>query len=371
MKKYKFPLSEVYLDKEEKSLLNKFFNSKILSSIGPYVSKFENDFANYIGCSNSISVSNGTVAIELALKSLPLKPGTEIIVPNLTFAATINAIINSGFKPVLTDISIDDWNIDINELKKNISKKTSAILVVHLYGIPNKLDEIKKIAKKNKLFIVEDCAESLGTKVKNFKIGLVGDAATFSFYPNKLITTGEGGIAIFKNKKYYNKALQIRNQGRSRTKTYWHDYVGSNYRFTNLQASIGISQLKKISKLLKIRKKIFQTYIKLLSKNKKILFIPTPNDSENSYWLFTIRILNFNENKRNKFSKFLFKKGIENRPMFYPLNKMSPYMKYSKGKFKNSELISYQSISLPTSIFLNYSDLKKICDTILNYLHNN
>ena len=255
------------------------------------------------------------------------------------------------------------------DIKRLINKKTKAIIIVHIYGQPCKIDEIKKICKKNNLFLIEDCAESLGATYKKRKVGLDSDCSTFSFYANKNITTGEGGMAIFKNKKMSDISKKIRNQGASKNIRFWNEYVGSNYRMTNMQAAIGIEQLKKINFFLKKRKNIFEIYKKNLEINKAIIFLPNNNWSENSYWLFTVIIKNIGLSSRDVLIKKLLDIGIETRPGFYPLSIMPPFKKYSKRKLINSHNIGFNSISLPTYISLKNSEIKYISLSLLNILN--
>lgn len=369
-KSYKYPLSSIYIDGDEKKNIKYCIETGVISSIGNFVTKFEKNFIKYLGGGHALAVSNGTDAIELALKSLDIKAGSEIIVPNLTFAATINAVINCNFKPVLVDIDKNTWNIDPIDIQNKITNKTKAIIIVHLYGIPCDYNKILKIVKNNNFFLIEDCAESLGSKFKNKKMGLEGDASTYSFYANKTITTGEGGMTVFKKKENYFKALKIRNQGRSFIKTYWHDIVGSNYRITNIQAALGVAQLKKINFLLNKRKKIFRYYDEFFKVNQNIILIPKPKNTENSYWFYTITIKNISEKTRDKLSDFLNSKGVENRPFFYPLNIMPAYKKYSKGLFLQSKELSFKSISLPTSINLKKKEIKIIANYVNGFINN-
>lgn len=364
--KIKHYLFEPVIGNEELKNLTYCIKSNWISSTGKFVKEFEKKFSQYLGGGYSIAVSNGTTAIELALVSLGITKNDEVILPNFTFAATINAVIHVGAKPVLVDCEEETWTIDLKKIKKFINKKTKAILPVHIYGQPAKIDELKKFAKKNKLLVIEDCAEALGSKYKNRKVGLDGNGSTFSFFPNKLITTGEGGMVVFKRRKDALKARILLNQGRSKLKNYWHDYAGFNFRMTNLQAAIGVAQLKKINYFLRMRKNIFSNYDKLFKQNKNIKLIPKNNWSKNSYWLYTICIDRFGEKKRDKLIKTLTSFGIETRPGFYPLNTMKPYSNFGKGSFKISRKIGLNSISIPTSIHLNFKDQEFIYKKIIN-----
>ncbi len=359
----KISIANPILDKSDINIAYKVLKSKWISSRGEFVSKFEKKFQIFFKGGYPLSVSNGTSALELAIKSLGIKSGDEIIAPNFTFAASVNAIINCNVKPVLVDVEEDTWTISLDEIKKKISKKTKAIMMVHTYGQPCKIDEIKKFARKKDLFIIEDCAEALGAKYKGRLVGLDGDCSCHSFYANKTITTGEGGMIVFKKKKYFNKAKSIKNHGMSKKK-YFHDYIGSNYRLTNIQAAIGLSQMKKIKKLLLMRKKIFDNYDNLLS-DKLFYKIPRNSWSTNSYWLYYV-IIKKRVNRQKIINK-LGLNGIETSPTFYPLNTMKIYKKYASGNFKNSKKIGLNGICLPSS-GITLLQQKFIVKNLLNIL---
>ncbi len=362
MKKYF--LSQPLLGKEELKNLNACIKSSWISSTGKFVKEFESKFSKYLGGGYSVAVSNGTTAIELALSTLGIKKNDEVIVPNFTFAATINAVLHLGAKPILVDCENDTWTIDLKKVSKLITKKTKAIIPVHIYGQPSKIDEIIKLAKQKKIFVIEDCAEALGSTYKKRKVGLDGHCTTFSFFPNKLITTGEGGMAVFKSRKDSLKARILLNQGRSVKKNYWHDLVGFNFRMTNLQAAVGVAQLKKINFLLKKRKKIFYNYDRLFKNDSIVRLLPKNDWSTNSYWFYTIFISNIGEKRRDKLMKILNLKGVETRPGFYPLNSMKPYKNYGKGSYPISKKLGLNSMSIPTSINLTLKDQKLIYNLI-------
>jgi len=340
------PIARPILEKNDILHAVKALKSGRISSNGPFVKIFEKKFEKYIGGGHAVAVSNGTTALELGMKTLGIEAGDEIIVTNFTFAASINSIINCGAIPVLADIDRSTWTISLEEIKKKITKRTKAIMLVHIYGQPCKINEIKKFAKRKDYFLIEDCAEALGSKYKNKLVGLDGDCSCHSFFANKTITTGEGGMVVFKKRKYAKKASIVKNHGMSLNKRYLHDEVGSNYKMTNVQAALGVSQINKIKKLINFRKKIFKFYDKNLN-NTFFEKLPKNNWSENSYWYYAI-ILKKNVN-RNLLIKNLMKKGIEARPTFYPLSQMKPFLKYAKGSFKNSSDLGLNGICLPSS----------------------
>ena len=351
-----FPVASPEIGEEELANVIDAISTGYISSVGKYIEQFENKFEEYIGQGYAVAVSSGTSALQLALSTLNLSKDDEVILPNFTFGGSINSIINSGATPVLADINIDNWTIDLNEIKKKITNKTKAIMPVHIYGQPSEMDEICEIAKKNKLLIIEDCAEAIGARYKDKIIGSHGDSSCFSFFANKTLTTGEGGMALFKKKDDAEKAKILRDHGMSKKKKYWHDFLGFNYRMTNMQAAIGVAQIKKIDILLKNKKKIFEYYDNKFRDNSRIFLLPKNSWSENSYWIYTIRIKGFSETKRDKFIINLKNRGVDCRPGFYPLHLMKPYKPYAKGDLKNSISVSKNSVSLPSAPNLTQQD---------------
>ena len=248
-----FPVAIPNLNGNEFKYLTDAFLSTWISSSGKYIDKFESEFSSYSDCTYGVTVSNGTVALHLALVALGISEGDEVIIPDLTFAATINAVLHANATPVIVDIGKDSWCISPDEIKKAITSKTKAIIPVHLYGQPCDMGAIMKIAKKYNLKVIEDCAEAHGAMYGDKKVGSFGDIGCFSFYGNKVITTGEGGMCTTNNSELNNKMRILRDHGMSATKRYWHDIVGYNYRMTNLQAAIGLAQLERIEDIHKNR----------------------------------------------------------------------------------------------------------------------
>ncbi len=352
----------------EKKYVNECLKSGWLSFEGKYVKKFENEFEKLIGDGFALTTSNGTTALELTLSTLGVTYGDEVIISDFSFAAPINAIISVGAKPVIVDISKSSWCIDTDKILKSITKKTKAILMVHTYGIIANIEEIKKISKKKKLFLIEDCAESLGAKYKSKLYGLSGDCSTYSFFPNKTITTGEGGMIIFKKKNHFEKARILRNQGRKKNnKNFFHIMPGYNARMSNINAAIGYAQIKKIKQYLIKRKKLFSLYDYYLKNSGLFEMIPVPKNTENSYWLYTLKIKNFTKSKRDKLIVKLLQDGIETRPAFYPLSEMKAYKKYIHKKYYISNQISSSILSLPTSLDLKKNKVKKISNLLIKH----
>ena len=365
----KFPILEPDIGDNEINNLLECANSGWISSQGKFIKEFEVGFSKYLNGGHAVAVSNGTVAIQLGLLALGIGVDDEVIVPNFTFGASINAIIHVGATPVLVDVNPETWTLSLEGIEKAINKKTKAIMPVHIYGQAAHIDEINKIAKNNNLFVVEDCAEALGGTYKERLIGRDGDASSFSFFANKLITTGEGGMVVFKNKKIGEKAKVIRDHGMSPQKRYWHEFAGVNFRMTNMQASIGVAQLKRINQFLLGRKIVFQRYDKNFKSDNQLFLLPNNDWSENSYWLYTLVINDFTEIKRGQLLKALSDRGIDARPGFYPLHKMPPYQKYSdESEYPISSFLGSTSINLPSSPRLSFDEIDHIAQTFISEL---
>ena len=362
------PISSPLLKGNELMYVTECINTNWISSQGKYVKKFEEQFSKRHNNFDAVSVSNGTVALHLAFESLGVSAGDEVIVPNFTFVASVNSILFSKATPVLVDIDPLTLNIDCGLIEKSITSKTKAILVVHLYGLPCEMDEISKIAKAYNLLVIEDCAESLGSKFDNQIVGTFGDASTFSFYGNKTITTGEGGMVLFKNSDIAEKARVLRDHGMDKSKRYWHNFVGYNYRMTNIQAAIGVAQFEQLDDFIIKKRKIAEIYTRLIS---GFDFFDLPSDSNkffNTFWLYTFLIKENAPFTRDELIEYLLINGIETRPVFYPINIMPPYMEF--GDVKNlpiSNSISKKGISLPSSVGLDFKLVEYIGEIISNF----
>ena len=237
------PVSKPLISKKDIFAVNKTLKSGWISSDGPDVKKFENKFSKYVDRKFSVAVSSGTAALEIAIKALGIKKNDEVLIPNFTIISNAIAVLKQNAKPILIDCNLDNWNINIDDIEKKITKKTKAIIVTHIYSFPNEMEKIIKICNKKNILIIEDAAEVLGLKYKGKKCGSFGDISTFSFYANKQITTGEGGMISLNNLNLYNKCKSLRNLSFGKKNRFNHDDIGWNYRMTNIQASLGFSQI--------------------------------------------------------------------------------------------------------------------------------
>jgi len=367
---HNIPLVQPLFNGNEKKYLNDCVESGWISSQGSYVSKFEKTFGKYTGNKNTLAVSNGTAALHLALSSLGIGPGDEVIIPDFTFAAVINAVIYVGATPVFIDINDDDLTINADLISSKITKYTKAIIAVHLYGYACNMDKIMEIAKKNSLFIIEDCAEALGTEYKNVHVGSFGDAGTFSFFGNKTITTGEGGMVQFKKKSYLIEAKKLRDHGMSSKKKYWHEKVGFNYRLTNIQSAVGLAQMERVKDFVAKKREIAFTYSRYLKGFDKIQLPYDGKLVKNSYWLYTIVLAKSLHKHRDKIISLLKENDIEVRPTFNPLHLMPPYKDFfSNNNLKNSISISKRGISLPSSVNMDSDEIQFVCDHLVIAIH--
>lgn len=341
---------------------------KTLKEQGQYVRKFEDLFTQYHEQRASLAVSNGTVALHLALVALGIGKGDEVIVPDLTFAASVNAILYTGATPVLVDVEQDTWNINIEKVEKLITAKTRAIMPVHLYGHPCDMKAINILAVKYELLIIEDCAEALGSLYQGRPVGVFGDVATFSFFGNKTITTGEGGMVVFKDPKIAEYASVLRDHGMEKTRRYWHAHVGYNYRLTNIQAAIGVAQYERLAEFVSAKRKIAATYNNCIS---RINFLTIPverKDCVNTYWLYTFLVNEDAPFTRDNLIEYLSLCGVESRPVFFPIHEMPPYQEFGRqDDLKMSKKVSVQGMSLPSSVTLADLEIEHICKSIQTY----
>jgi perosamine synthetase len=366
MRKF-IPVAEPSLEGNELKYLTDCIESGWISSVGKYVGMFEKEFAEYIGCKYGIAVHTGTAALHLALLALRIGPGDEVIIPTLTFAATANAVLYTGAKPVLVDVEEETWNLDPDLFEKKVSGNTKAIIPVHLYGHPCDMDEITKIAEKYNIAIIEDAAEAHGAEYKGKKVGSFGTISIFSFFGNKIITTGEGGMCVTDDPTLVERIEKIRDHGMRKDKKYWHDEVGFNYRMTNLQAAVGLAQFEKINTFLTRKREIADLYNSYLSEVDGLILPIEKPWAKNVFWMYSIVMKKDHySNSRDDLIEELKKKGIDSRPIFYPLHKMPPYSQ--DAVFPNAESISDFGISLPSGVTLTDEEIKYICEVVKKYL---
>ncbi len=368
LNKAKFiPVSKPYVSSNNIKSINKVIKKGWISSDGPEVEIFEKNFSKKVNRKFSIAVSNGTAALEIAIKALGIKKNDEVIIPNFTIISNAISVIKQNAKPVLIDCDPKTWNINIDDIEKKINKKTKALMVTHIYSFSNDMDKIIKICKKNNIFLIEDAAEVIGLKYKNRPCGSFGDISTFSFYANKQITTGEGGMISTNNQIFYKRCKSLRNLCFGLKNRFNHDDIGWNYRMTNIQAALGISQLKDIETI--VRKKMFigMYYYKKLSLNKSIYMTPPSiSFSKNIYWVVGILIKNKKILASNIIKK-LKEHGIGARPFFWPMNEQNIFKKmkvFKKEKHPNSHYLSRYGFYIPSFIGIKKSEMDYVISII-------
>ena len=363
--KIKFPAYEPWISKDDKKIVDKALSQSMLT-LGPQLEKFESDFCKYSNSKYAIAVSNCTAALHLSLMALGIKKNDEVIIPDLTFVADANAILACNAKPVITDINKENFFLSISNIKKNITKKTKAIIPVHIYGQVCNIDEILDVAKDNNLKVIEDCAHAVGTFHKSKHVGTLGSTGCFSFYPTKNITTAEGGMVITNSKQIAEKVRQLRSHGMTKSlqNRYSSEYPwifdilqpGYNYRLDEIRAALGITQLKRIKKINDLRKKASMYYHKNLQNIPGIILPDMVNNRTHSYHLYTIRVTNPYKLSRNQLFKKLKNNGIRTTVYWMPIHKYTAYQKFAKkSNVINTTKIYDEILALP--LFPNISKI--------------
>lgn len=352
------PVYQPAIDGKEWGNVKQCLESSWISSKGPFLERFEKEFARKVQAKHAVAVCNGTTALHAALLAIGVGPGDEVIVPTLTYIAPVNAVRYTGAKPVFVDADPQTWQINHNFVSRQIQKKTKAILAVHLYGHPCNLPALRKIAKKFKIHLVEDCAEALGSRWADKPVGKGADVATYSFFGNKTITTGEGGMVTTDDDAIAKALKSIKGQGLAFGREYWHDRIGFNYRMTNICAAIGVAQLKKLDRFLLEKKKLHRFYQRELAPCP-VLFQELEPRSKSSFWM--ISILCSDQSHRDKLRIWLRQKGIETRPLFQPIHLMPMYQAAAgRGRFPVAEELARRGLNLPSHPSLTRDERKKV-----------
>ncbi len=340
-----------------------------ISSKGRYVDAFEKNFSQYCGTKHGITASNGTASLHLALASIGLKEGDEVIVPTFTMISSVLAIVYCRAKPVLVDAEPETLNMDVTQIEEKITDKTKAILPVHIYGHPCDMDPIKSLAKKHGLYIVEDAAEAHGAEYKGKKAGGIGDVGCFSFYANKIITCGEGGMIVTNDEGIAARARSIKDLSfeKGKERVYLHSEVGYNYRITNLQAAVGLAQFERIGELVEMRRRNAHLYGDFLE-NVHGLRLPIEKSwAKNVYWMYSILVEPGFGVGRDELMKKLAEKGVETRSFFVPMHKQPVFRKmhlFGGERYPVGEELSQKGLYLPSSSGLKIDEIRYICDTV-------
>ena len=372
--KIKFPAYEPWISRDDEKIISKTLKQSMLT-LGPQLEKFESDFCKYSKAKYAIAVSNCTAALHLSLMALGIKENDEVIIPDLTFVADANAVLACNAKPVVADINKENFFLSISNVKKNITKKTKAIIPVHIYGQVCNIDEILDLAKDNNLKVVEDCAHAVGTFHKSKHVGTLGNTGCFSFYPTKNITTAEGGMVTTNSKEIAEKVRQLRSHGMTKSlkNRYSSEYPwvfdiiepGYNYRLDEIRCALGVTQLKRIKTINKLRKKASLYYQKNLQNIPGILLPDMVNDNSHSYHLYTIRVTKPFKLSRNQLYKKFKNNGIRTTVYWMPIHEYAAYRKFAKkSSIVNTTKIYDEILALP--LFPNIS--KKHQDAVIKVI---
>jgi perosamine synthetase len=361
------PVAETVLDGNEKKYVLDCLDTGWISGSGKYVDDFEREFAAFCGVEHAVSVSNGTAGLHVALLALGIGAGDEVIVPDLTYVASANAVTYCGAKPVLADVDASTWTLDPQDVARKISPATKAILPVHLYGHPADLDPILELARAHNLYVVEDAAEAHGAEYKGRRVGGLCDVGVFSFFGNKIITTGEGGMITTNDKVLADKVRLLKGQGMDTARRYWFPIVGYNYRMTNIQAAIGLAQLERIEWFIEKKRDIAALYDEAM----RSLPLITPYEAvwaRSVYWLYSVCLPE--EFDRDQIMARLLEQGIETRPFFHPMHHLPPYHQHDgDSAFPITTNLAARGINLPSSALLTRDDIAYITGALRACLH--
>jgi perosamine synthetase len=361
------PVAEPLLGEKELEYVTDCVRSGWVSSLGEYVRRFEREFAAYCGVRYGVATHNGTVALHLALAALGIGPGDEVILPTLTFVATANAVAYTGATPVFVDSEPHTWNIDPQAVACAITPDTRAIIAVHLYGHPADMDPLRTQATQHGLTLIEDAAEAHGARYKGRRVGSLSDLAVFSFYGNKIITTGEGGMVLTDDTALAEHCFFLGNQAKQKQNPYWHSEIGYNYRMTNMQAALGVAQLERVDELIAIRVRNAAHYQRRLSALPGLSLPPCVEWAENVYWMYTVLVEDDYGLDRDTLMARLRQRGIETRPAFYPIHTLPMY---DRGqRFPVAEELGRKGINLPSGATLTPEQVDIVCDALTEISH--
>ena len=359
------PVCEPTLGGREAEYLVDCVESNWISSAGKYIPMFEEKFAAEAGCKYGVACLNGTIALHLALAALGLEPGDEVILPTFTMIATINAVTYEGAKPVLIDSEPCTWNMDVEQLASKITPRTKAIMPVHTYGHPVDMDPLMELADKHGIFVLEDAAEAHGAEYNGRRIGSLGHAGSFSFYANKIITTGEGGMITTNDAKFAALIENLRDHAFSSERHFWHKYVGFNYRMTNLQAAVGVAQVEQMATFIENRRRNAELYTRLLKEIPGIITPPEASHVKNVFWMYSILVEDEFGLTRDQLRAELAKHGVETRTFFIPMHLQPVYYEQFKGqRYPVAEMLCQRGMYLPSASSLTELQIRYIVDMV-------
>ena len=360
------PVNEPLLDGNEKKYLNECIDTGWISSEGPFVKKFEDQFSSTVNRKFGIAVANGSVALDTAVAALGIGKGDEVIMPTFTIISCAAAVVRAGAVPVLVDCDPLTWNMDVKQVEVKVTARTKAIMIVHIYGLPVDMNPVLSLAEKYGLIIIEDAAEMHGQTYRGKPCGSFGDISTFSFYPNKLITTGEGGMIVTDNEKLAERCRSLRNLCFQPSKRFVHEELGWNFRFTNLQAAVGLAQLEKLDEHIKRKRRIGKLYTELLTGIHGLqLPLSITDYAENIYWVYGIVLKGQVPFDAKELMRRLKEKGIGTRPFFWPMHEQPVFKKMGLFKGENypvAKRIARRGFYVPSGLALTDEQIDRVAE---------
>jgi len=361
------PVAQPILGGNERKYVLECLDSGWISSIGRFIGLFEDSFARFCATSYGIACNNGTTALHLALAALATGPGDEIIVPTLTYVATANAVLYCGARPVFVDSDPETMTMDVSLLEEAVTERTKGIIVVHLYGHPVDMNPVLEVARRCGLFVIEDAAEAHGALYEGRPVGSIGQAGTFSFYGNKIISSGEGGMVTTSDAELRARLCLLRGQGMDPQRRYWFPVVGYNYRMTNVAAAIGLAQLEQVDHFLETRRSIALIYENHLNELREFLVLPIEKPwAKHVYWSYPVLLRDSVRTDRDGIMKHLEQDGIDTRPVFYPMHTLPAYAG-GPGSFPVAERLAARGFCLPMHCLLTEEDIQYISGRLAHW----
>jgi perosamine synthetase len=364
------PVCEPVFDANERKYVTDCIETNWVSSLGKYIPRFEKEFSHYCGARYGIACSNGTAALHLGLVALGIGQGDEVIVPDFTLIVSANVVILAGARPVLVDVDPETWCIDASKIEERITPRTKAIMAVHMYGHPCDMTAIMQVARRHSLFVIEDCAQAHGAEVNGKKVGTFGDVGCFSFYGNKILTTGEGGMVLCNDDKLAERLRLLRDQGFEEPR-FVHRVMGFNYRLTNLQAAIGVAQVERVEEKVARKREIAEMYKKLLENEAEITLPVEASWAKNVYWMYGILIGDRFSLSRDELMPKLREKGVDTRAFFYPMHRQPVYQGAdsrfpdTSGSYPVSDDLGRRGLYLPSGLGLSEKEILEVAGKLL------
>jgi perosamine synthetase len=345
--------------------VNECLDSTWISSIGSFIDRFEAQFATFCGTAHGVSCANGTVALHVALRGFGIGPGDEVVVPALTYVATANAVRYCGAEPVFVDSDRATWNLDPNDLARKITPRTRAIIAVHLYGRPAPMREVLQAARAHGLLVLEDAAEAHGARYYGQPVGSLGNAAAFSFFGNKIITSGEGGMVVTQDAALAARVRQLKGQGQDPMQRYWFPIVGYNYRMTNIEAAIGLAQLEQVDDAMAARDAIATWYRAALDGVPGVILPEQAPHERSVCWLFSVVLEHCTREDRDRVMARMRDAGVDTRPFFYPVDHLPPYQSAATAAASTAAWLSARGLSLPTWVGMTRQHVDRVCEALV------